>query len=534
MATVPKEKLTKEFLQAYADQQTAIYLSTEPTDEEHAWVSICEAYKVAKLPEPKNIIWYDSPKQFIDSVMVIFMARVSANVMARVSRSGLDSVEDSVVARVWDRVEDSVEENVTAIVVGDFWDRVRSSVKNSVGSDVWDRVSANVVASVGSSVVARVRDSVMASVEESIKESVEDSVVASVIDSVVASVWDSVVDSVEDSVKDSVVDSVWGSVKESVGNSVKDSVGSDVWDRARSSVRDSVEENVTAIVAGGVWDSVKDSVWESVKESVEASVRDSVRRSVWDSVRDGVKGRVRSSVKDSVEDRVWDGVVASVWDGVRKSVWDSVGKSIEAWYGAPYNALLKFFNDHQEQNDFRHICAFDEQVTGYLLTADTVHAVRKPIRLVRNPAGRLHYDHDKAIEWADGYGFYYLNGIEFDQNTWQKIVDEKFTLSDLAKGDLNAEQRAVAVSMLRADRLLKQVNAEKIGTGKRGVELYKVPNFMNTGNTEYCMKLEHPSIKGKYYIEWVEPKLGKKGDVDECMARSRGITKEQYLTAEIA
>ena len=67
-----------------------------------------------------------------------------------------------------------------------------------------------------------------------------------------------------------------------------------------------------------------------------------------------------------------------------------------------------------------------------------------------------------------------------------------------------------------------------------GVELYEVKNFMDTGDTEYCMKLEHPSIKGKFYIEWAHPDNGKTKDADYCMAVSRGLTKEEYLEAEIA
>ena len=204
-----------------------------------------------------------------------------------------------------------------------------------------------------------------------------------------------------------------------------------------------------------------------------------------------------------------------------------------SWEWANVNAYYKFFSENFEHNALEDWCLYSEQVTGGILADDTAYLVRKPKRLVRGNNGRLDYDHDKAIEWNDGYGFYYLRGVEFDEKTWKSIVEEKVTLEDLGK-ITNADQRAVAVQMLRADRLLKQVNTKKINTGKRGVELYEVPNFMDTGDTEYCIKLEHSSIKGKHYIEWVEPKIGKRADADYCMAVSRGISVEQYLEAEIA
>jgi hypothetical protein len=271
-------------------------------------------------------------------------------------------------------------------------------------------------------------------------------------------------------------------------------------------------------VVDSVRDSVVDSVVDSVWGSVVDSVRDSVRGSVWGSVRDSVWGSVRGSVG------------ASVWGSVR----DSVRDSVRAWYWADDMSFYKFFNDNLEQNDLEHLCLFTELVNGFYVTADTAYLVRKPIRLVRNQAGRLHYDHDKAIEWADGTGFYYLHGVKFKKEDWERIVSQDVTLSEFAQMGLNNEQRPAALQMLRPDRLLEQVHAKLVNTGKRGVELYEVPNFMDTGDTEYCLKMEHPSIEGKLYLEWVQPKVGRKHDADLAMASNRSITKQQYLEALIA
>jgi len=231
---------------------------------------------------------------------------------------------------------------------------------------------------------------------------------------------------------------------------------------------------------------------------------------------------------DSVWDSVWDSVEDSVWASVRASV----GASVDSWLWSE-DFFYKFFSEHMHKNIIEQWCHLAEQTTGTIVSDKEIILIRKPKRLVRNVNGRLHYDHDKAIEWHDGYGFYYLNGVEFDEETWRDIVEEKITLKTL--GNItNADQRAVAVQMLRPDRLLEQVKAELINVGQKGTELYQVPNFMDTGKTEYCMKMEHPSIKDKFYIEWVEPRIGIKADADLAQAVAFGFTKEQYLDAEEA
>jgi hypothetical protein len=57
---------------------------------------------------------------------------------------------------------------------------------------------------------------------------------------------------------------------------------------------------------------------------------------------------------------------------------------------------------------------------------------------------------------------------------------------------------------------------------------------MDTNDTEYVMRMEHPTIKGKEYLEWCRPEVGKKHDADLGMASNRNLTKAQYLNAELA
>ena len=45
------------------------------------------------------------------------------------------------------------------------------------------------------------------------------------------------------------------------------------------------------------------------------------------------------------------------------------------------------------------------------------------------------------------------------------------------------------------------------------------------------MKMEHPSIKDKFYIEWVEPEICEQADADLAQATAFGETIEQYMTA---
>ena len=191
---------------------------------------------------------------------------------------------------------------------------------------------------------------------------------ASVGDSVWASVSDSVSDSVRDSVCDSVGDSVWASVSDSVSDSVRDSVSDSVWDSVRASVSDSV------------WASVGDSVWASVSDSVWASVRDSV----WDfKVMDFFYPFLLGEM---------DADVIGFYDFFEKVLNIDYGKVKEnwEWWKSSTNFGLIF--------PLENVCVISQKPTEF--------------NLVKN---RLHADGKPALQYADGFKIWALNGVRVPQ-----------------------------------------------------------------------------------------------------------------------
>ncbi len=258
---------------------------------------------------------------------------------------------------------------------------------------------------------------------------------------------------------------------------------------------------------------------------------------VWDQVWDQVSGQVSG--------QVWDQKLEEFSWSYETLAWRSEFSFYDFFYriGITEHEGLKKYLDYLKSgvffavflNDFAIVC-------------------RRPKSVRRDISKNLDSDQLPAIEWRDGYKLWFLHGVAFEEPTWKRIVEQKMTLPELAKLNLGADQRAVAIQMLRPDRLLKEMKAKKIATGEKyskllekfgedycaatfpwslnkPTELYQVDNFMDTGRTEYCMLMEHPSIKGKSYIEWVEPEVGKKADADLAQAHAFGISVKEYFEA---
>ena len=250
--------------------------------------------------------------------------------------------------------------------------------------------------------------------------------------SVRASVWASVRASVRDSVWDSVRASVRASVRDSVGASVRDSVG--------ASVRDSVRDSVGA--------SVRDSVRDYVRASVGDSVGDSVLASVWDSVGDSVRASVGDSVGASVLASVWDSVGDSVWDSVRASFGEYSGY-LDAGLNYGWVSFYDYFDrvgvlDNDKFRKYRSLMeAMAFQVYEY---ENIVFAVQPPSYIERDEAGRLNSTSRKAFEWSDGYGFYYISGLEVSEEMFNRLPN--ITFEDFIRED-NEEVKSAIISYIQ-------------------------------------------------------------------------------------
>ncbi len=171
-----------------------------------------------------------------------------------------------------------------------------------------------------------------------------------------------------------------------------------------------------------------------------------------------------------------------------------------------------------------------EYGAGYRVEGeDTLYIA--PMPLTRFDAhNRFHCEDGPAVYWKGGHELYCLKDRIFDKALWQKIVSQDITAEEVMKIN-SADRRAIAISMLKHEEMLKQLDAELIDTGAEGTKLYRCSNFMGTGRTEYCMTMVDHSTP-RVFLEFVPPQIGEKGDAVLAQAAAWGISKDEYLSIE--
>lgn len=123
----------------------------------------------------------------------------------------------------------------------------------------------------------------------------------------------------------------------------------------------------------------------------------------------------------------------------------------------------------------------------------------RPCKVLVNSNGDLHADGKMAIEWRDGYGEYFLNGVSVDEKialTPQENLDAKLVLTEK-----NTEVRREIVRKIGSERVCKALGA-KVVDAQGDYELLSLD--LQDGRHRPYLKMKNPSI-GTYHIEGVHP-----------------------------
>ncbi len=144
--------------------------------------------------------------------------------------------------------------------------------------------------------------------------------------------------------------------------------------------------------------------------------------------------------------------------------------------------------------------------------------------------GMLSNDQKPSIEWKDGTGFYYLDGVHLPKEMWERIVSKTMTFTEIMKIDIS-DQRTVALKY--NPQAIINENAKLIHKDGRSNELYLIEgkeiNNITGFPQMYFLKMTCPT--GRVFIEGVPPEEAKKNpNATDMQAYLCGLTKSEYMT----
>ena len=248
-------------------------------------------------------------------------------------------------------------------------------------------------------------------------------------------------------------------------NTVSSAVGPAIDSAVGSAVDSEVDSEVDSAIRSAVGLAVDSAVNSAVGSAVDSAVDPAVSSAVGSAVRSAVHSAVRSVVNSAVS----SAVDSEVYSAVDSAVDSAVGSAVDSgffwhnwlggqfwcggWWGSP--TYVSFFTDicnlkldpdiQERATAYRKVC---ESVNYIWPNSKFIIVCARPKHIYRNTQGQLHYEHGKAIEYPDGWGLYFLNGIQFPEDLYLEVISRNMLMKDILQIE-NIDQRIQAMKFCK-------------------------------------------------------------------------------------
>ena len=284
---------------------------------------------------------------------------------------------------------------------------------------------------------------------------------------------------------------------------VDSTVDSDVASAVRSAVRSAVDSAVESAVDSDVASAVESAVLSAVESAVDSAVDLAVRSAVDSAVGSAVRSAVGSAVGSNMGSAVDSAIYSAFKD--KKLNWHNWigGRFWSAW-----QAYVTFF---------RYVCGWTpptaildrmrayekcQSSAGYWWANRDFCIVSNTPKKIERKENALHCENGKAIEYRDGWGLYFLNGVrmkeEYVMTPAEKIKPETIL------SEKNVDVRRELIRKIGVERL---VSAGKLLEQKNGYSLYDMSAVFHPIDRAVFLLMKNPSVPGVFHMEGVAPNV---------------------------
>jgi hypothetical protein len=237
----------------------------------------------------------------------------------------------------------------------------------------------------------------------------------------------------------------------------------------------------------------------------------------------------------------------SAWSALSARSASSASSASSAWSASSASSALDYnwdwliysfeFNQSNKgnENDLKYLkyeelmMQAKEAGLGHRIEWENIlYLVPAPIARMKN--NRFHSDQFPAIEWQGASKFYYLNGVNFPESLWKKVVSHEMPFEEIL-AIVDIDQRTQAMRYGDADKFFKHTKSELLDKSEKGNELWFIPQSAGIFTQDaYFLKYACPSTN-RVYMSGIEPKIGEHKNADYAMSWKHNLpTVEEYLS----
>ena len=343
---------------------------------------------------------------------------------------------------------------------------------------------------------------------------------------------DNLSNNLRDNLEDNLRGNLWNNLEDNLGGDLRSNLRSNLQYNLETNLEDKLRINLRDISTGHLKDDLRYILKTKLAYKLESRLRgNSLGYKLWTKLRniftsnlqynletnlegnlsDHLDYNLRSNLQYNLETNLEGNLQYNLRDNLRdksKTSFSYYGESTDIYWVAYYMYVVENFGFVHKYLENR-LRRYEKIITTAPTMLNTLFpevaiVSRTPIKCFRDNEGKLHNDEGGlAVEFADGWGLYAINGVIFDdEKLYLSIVNKTITAEEVAEL-VNTEQRMIALKYLSPKEFIKGSKAKQVGLPTaKGNTLYK-GSFKDIDEV-WFLRFKCPST-GREYIEFTDP-----------------------------
>jgi hypothetical protein len=258
---------------------------------------------------------------------------------------------------------------------------------------------------------------------------------------------------------DRLRDKLWLETWEGLG----EGLGAKLWGELKNRLEADLEaklwgelkNRLGADLEAELWDKLGGELWNKLDQDLlGGKLGGKLRADLWDKLGGNLRDKLGDELGGELGGKVSGELSFKLGADLRRELRNKLGEynatgllgSLDAYWIAYYQFMpqigIAYDARHQELLDVWTALAESSfwwwPYENYCFVSD------RPKKLSFNSDSRLHDEHGPAFEFRDGWKGYYLNGVNFPENLYKRVIAGELTMADIQSIE-NIEQRMQAI-----------------------------------------------------------------------------------------
>ena len=220
-----------------------------------------------------------------------------------------------------------------------------------------------------------------------------------------------------------------------------------LWGKLGADLRRELSGELGGELEAELWDKLGNKLWNKLDQDLlRGKLGGKLRAGLWDKLVGELGGKLWGDLWGKLWGDLWNKLVVELRNKLVEYNATGLLGSLDAYWIAYYQFMpqigIAYYAHHQELLDVWTALAESSfwwwPYENYCFVSD------RPKKLSFNLDSRLHDEHGPAFEFRDGWKGYYLNGVNFPENLYKRVIAGELTMADIQSIE-NIEQRMQAI-----------------------------------------------------------------------------------------